>query len=77
MRIPTKFWSLQYFVMDAQNAGNELRFANHSDTPNIRPFCLIDRGLVHIGFFALRQIEVGEELTFDYGRAYWKYRKKK
>ncbi|MCE5294520.1 MAG: SET domain-containing protein-lysine N-methyltransferase [Chlamydiales bacterium] len=77
IRIPTKFWSLQYFVMDAQNAGNELRFANHSDAPNIRPFCLIDRGLVHIGFFALRQIEVGEELTFDYGRAYWKYRKKK
>lgn len=77
MHLPTRFWSFDYFVIDAEKAGNELRFANHSDEPNMRPFCVIDRNLVHIGFFAKRHIEAGEELTFDYGKDYWKKRLKK
>lgn len=77
MRIPTKFWTLSRFYMDALKAGNELRFANHSDAPTIRPYCLIDRGLVHIGFFALVDIEAGRELTFNYGQDFWKNRRKK
>lgn len=74
MQIPTRFWSKSCFLIDAEPAGNELRFANHSGDPSMRPFCLIDRGLVHIGFFANRDIKAGEELTFDYGKAYWKRR---
>ncbi|MBS0634477.1 MAG: SET domain-containing protein-lysine N-methyltransferase [Verrucomicrobia bacterium] len=76
MQLPTKFWSLRRYYIDAESAGNELRFANHSDTPSMRPYCLIDRGLVHVGFFALADIEAGRELTFDYGRDYWIKRSK-
>ncbi len=74
MHMPTRFWSLRYFVIDAEHAGNELRFANHSEEPCMRPYCLVDRSLVHVGFFASRQIEPGEELTFNYGKDYWKHR---
>lgn len=75
IQIPTKFWSFCRFILDAETAGNELRFANHSDRPSMKPLCLIDRSLVHIGFFATRDIKPGEELTFNYGMDYWKYRK--
>lgn len=74
MQIPTRFWSFSRFLIDAKTAGNELRFANHSAEPSMRPFCLIDRSLVHIGFFAMRDIHPGEELTFHYGNDYWKRR---
>lgn len=74
MQIPTRFWSFRRFLIDAETAGNELRFANHSSEPSIRPFCLIDKSLVHVGFFAMRDINPGEELTFNYGRDYWKRR---
>ena len=66
----TRFCSFHYFVIDAQNCANETRFINHSKTPNLRPFCLVDRGLLHIGFFATRAIKKGEELTFDYGTSF-------
>jgi len=77
MHLPTRFWSYDYFVIDAEKAGNELRFSNHSDEPNMRPFCVIDRDLVHICLFACQDIEAGEELTFDYGKDYWRKRTKK
>lgn len=76
MHLPTRFCSFQYYLLDAEQAGNETRFANHSDQPNMRPLCLIDRSLMHIGLFAKRDIQAGEELTFNYGRDYWKSRKK-
>ncbi len=66
MHIPTKFWSFHYFLLDAKSAGNEMRFANHSNKPAMKLYCLLDRSLVHIGLFALRNIEPGEELTFNY-----------
>jgi len=68
MHIPTRFFSFRYFLMDALKMGGELRFANHSNQPTMKPYCLIDRSLVHIGFFALRDILPGEELTFNYGK---------
>ncbi len=68
IHIPTRFFSLCYFIMNGAKMGGEMRFANHSNRPNMKPFCLIDRSLVHIGFFALRDIEPGEELTFSYGK---------
>jgi hypothetical protein len=76
MHLPSRFGSFDYFIIDAEKAGNELRFANHSDTPNMRPVSVIDRGLLHIGLFALRNIDAGEELTFDYGKDYWRKREK-
>jgi len=74
---PTKFWSLNYTVVDALNEGNILRFVNHSGLPNLSPICMVDRGLVRIVFIANRKIESGEQLMFDYGKDYWKKRTKK
>ena len=49
-------------VLDATREGNEARFINHSCEPNCESE--IDRGRIFI--FALRDIEAGEELHYDY-----------
>ena len=77
MQMPTGFFSFCYLFIDAKSAGNEMRFANHSDAPTMKPICMIDRSLVHIGLFACRDIKPNEELTFNYGKDFWRFRKKK
>ena len=53
--------------LDAKDVGYYTRFMNHSCEPN----CELQKwnvcGLPCVGIFALRDIEPGEELTFDYG----------
>ena len=53
-------------VIDATVKGGMARFINHSCEPN----CETQKWLVHgelaIGLFALKDIEAGVELTFDY-----------
>ncbi|NOK35858.1 SET domain-containing protein-lysine N-methyltransferase [Corallococcus exercitus] len=49
-------------VLDAGTIHNESRYINHSCEPNCQS--LIDKGHIHI--YALRTIEPGEELTYDY-----------
>lgn len=74
---PTRFWSWNYIMIDGVGCGNELRFINHSDNPNLKPECLVDRGLLHQVLFTNEKIAKGTELTFDYGEDYWRKRKKK
>merc|ERR1712137_1474279 len=52
--------------VDASFKGNLGRFINHSCNPNCRPEIWLVRGQKCVGIFALRKIEPGEELTFDY-----------
>lgn len=56
----------KWLVIDAQRIGNESRFLNHCCEPN----CKIEKwkvnGLPRIAVFANRNIQSGEELTFDY-----------
>ncbi|NRD48913.1 SET domain-containing protein [Corallococcus exiguus] len=49
-------------VLDAGTLHNESRYINHSCEPNCQS--LIDKGRIHI--YALRAIEPGEELSYDY-----------
>ncbi len=49
--------------IDGTVGGNESRFINHSDRPNVG--ALRERGT--IVFYSLDDIAKGEELTFDYG----------
>lgn len=72
---PTRFWSWNYRVVDALHEGNEMRFINHSQHPNLIPKCLVDRGVLHLAFFTSRQIARGEQLTFNYGPDFWRHRK--
>lgn len=55
-----------YWGVDASRGGNGTQFVNHSCTPN--SFIRIVHG--HIIFFALRDIEPGEEITLDYVESY-------
>ena len=66
------FW-FKYLV-DARDCGNELRFVNHSDQPNTEVITLFVAPYLRLVFFALRNIEAHEELTFDYGPCYWRQR---
>jgi len=61
-------------VLDAGMKGSIIRFANHSCQPNCYvmkwTICGTDEQLTaefQIGMYALRDIEAGEELTYDYG----------
>lgn len=73
---PTRFWSWKYYMVDGLKEGNLLRFVNHSDTPNMEPICLSDRGILHLAFQAKEHIKKGTQLTFDYGTDYWRRRQK-
>ncbi|CAG8800614.1 33963_t:CDS:2 [Gigaspora margarita] len=59
-----------FFTIDACKYGNISHFFNHSCDPNLVVFPVLngicDIRLHHIAFFAKRDIEFGEELTFDY-----------
>ncbi len=57
------------WVIDGSPRWNVARYMNHSCRPNAEP--LVRRG--RIVFFALRAIELGEEITYNYGREYFEY----
>jgi len=76
LHYPTRFWSFRYFMIDAYLGGNETRFINHSDEPNLAPQCLVKDRLLHTVFFTSKKIRKGEQLTFDYGKDFWRHRKK-
>ena len=63
--------------IDASNSGHASRYINHDEHGNLVPsLSRTDSSAVGVGtdridFYATRQIEPGEELTFDYGLGYW------
>ncbi|HEX2579429.1 MAG TPA: SET domain-containing protein-lysine N-methyltransferase [Rhabdochlamydiaceae bacterium] len=62
-------------VIDATQ-GNLTRFINHRSNPNLQPVHVFYDGYYHLIFIALRSIELGEELSYDYGESYWYLRDK-
>lgn len=60
--------------VDAKRSGNKTRYINHKDKPadgeNCRVQVLLVNGEHRIKFSALRDIEPGEELFFNYGGKY-------
>ncbi|KAG2783549.1 hypothetical protein PC129_g9628 [Phytophthora cactorum] len=52
--------------IDARSKGSFTRFVNHSCEPNCKTEKWTVKGETRIAVSALRDIEVGEELTFDY-----------
>ncbi|GMI72449.1 SET DOMAIN-CONTAINING PROTEIN 7, histone-lysine N-methyltransferase ASHH3 [Hibiscus trionum] len=53
-------------VIDATYKGNKSRYINHSCCPNTEMQKWIIDGETRIGIFALRDIKMGEPLTYDY-----------
>ncbi|KAI6181020.1 hypothetical protein M3Y98_00784000 [Aphelenchoides besseyi] len=58
----------QTFI-DATKFGNLARFCNHSCDPNLQPMILrYGRSIPVMALFACRDIQVGDELAYDYGK---------
>jgi uncharacterized protein len=55
-----------YWAIDASKLGNGTQYINHSCEPN----CYVKIIHGHILFFALRDIEPGEEILLDYEDSY-------
>lgn len=58
------------YSIDAYNMGNISHFFNHSCDPNLEVYCAqcdyYEMNIFRIAFFAKRDINIDEELTFDY-----------
>ena len=57
---------LKDYVIDATKSGNISRFINHSCEPNAMTEKWTVKGVVRIAFVAIKDIQPGEEITFDY-----------
>ncbi|KAH8387153.1 hypothetical protein KR093_005040 [Drosophila rubida] len=53
-------------IIDATAKGNISRYINHSCDPNAETQKWTVNGELRIGFFSVKRIEAGEEITFDY-----------
>jgi hypothetical protein len=73
---PTSCFSWNYMVIDAAVRGNETRFINHSDTPNLQPHWLCNQSLLHLVFFTNQPVLAGMQLTYNYGQDFWRHRQK-
>lgn len=64
-----------HIFMDAEDEYCSLwtRFLNHSSDANVQPKSIHESwdGKPRVWFIALRDIEEGEEICFDYGDDYW------
>ena len=57
------------WTIDGSSRRNVARYLNHSCRPNAKP--VLRKGCIVI--VALRRIEPGEEITYDYGKEYFDY----
>ncbi|EGZ20174.1 hypothetical protein PHYSODRAFT_312951 [Phytophthora sojae] len=67
-------YTMKYRVkhyIDAQEFGNKSRLFNHSCEPNSRAEEWTVAGNYRVGIVAGRDIQAGEEITFDYGSEYY------
>jgi hypothetical protein len=58
------------FVIDA-TSGYLTRFINHSFKPNLKPVYAFYDGFYHLIFLAISPIEIGTQLSYNYGYTYW------
>ncbi len=57
------------FVIDGKDRSNIARYINHACKPNCYAEADVDN--IQIRFYAKRKIQLGEEITFHYGKQYF------
>lgn len=59
-------------LVDSKYEGNEMRFVNHGNHPNVMQIKLLDEdGIFHICYVAREDIKAGEQVLISYGVDYW------
>lgn len=59
-------------LVDSKYEGNEMRFVNHGNHPNLVQVKILDeQGMYHICYIAKQDIKAGEQLLISYGLDYW------
>jgi uncharacterized protein len=58
------------WTIDGKSRKNTARYINHSCKPNCETDTKVKKKKVFVS--ALKNIKAGEELTYDYGREFWK-----
>lgn len=62
-------------VVDGKKQGNELRFINHANDPNLKLVSVLgDDGAFHLAYVAQKGVPKGQQLTVSYGSGYWECR---
>lgn len=62
------------YIIDARHKGNLTRFINHSEEPNCISRWMVIDGITRIIFYTKEALNQGEQLTYDYGKFYWRSR---
>lgn len=63
-----------YLIVDAYKQGNELRFANHSEKPNVKTKYVPVNDRWYLVYVASKPITKDEQLTVNYGPQYWTHK---
>ena len=71
MRYPNAEPGEESYTIDAEKDGNFSRFINHSFDPNLDIVSVYYQEQVRVLLLALKDIEIGEQLTCNYGDDYW------
>lgn len=71
---PTSVLYFKKHTIDAENKGNEMRYANHSDIPNSESISVLHNGILHVIIRAIKDIPLGQQITYDYTDIYWQSR---
>jgi len=63
---PTSMFSFRKHLIDAREKGNELRYANHSESPNSESIGAFCDDILHIVVRAIKHIPAGTQIMYDY-----------
>ncbi len=63
------------FLIDAREQGGIARYINHSANPNLYPTLATVGDITRVILLTKQRVLKGEQLSYDYGPAYWAHRK--
>ena len=69
---PTGTFSLFPLMIDASEAGNAMRYINHSDDPNVEMIGVPVDGFIHMVVRTIKPVPKDHQFLFDYGEVFWK-----